>query len=355
LVIKLKTLFKLVLVAGLAGGLAFSAGAQTINPSPFFTSFADTMMASTYNGQPLPIGSIIQAYDQSGIYCGVDYVVEDTATGDPKFGYFPVYGDDVNTAGVDEGAVADEQVVFKINGRTATVVQGDDTFTNQSLKSVTLSATATVAMTVINKPANRQVQWDDTADFRIDVRNDGDGIDFYGVDVSLSVAEGTGPFDWEGLDPDTAIYADPAEEVAVYFSVRSPTLNADTAIWVYYTVYSHVDPSVSETDSVRLYMTVTDVDDGDNPALPGSFTLEQNYPNPFNPTTTIAYNLSVGSTARLEVFDILGREVDRVELGHLSAGPGNIEYDGSHLASGVYLYRFSTESASETRKMILIK
>ena len=44
--IKLKTLFKLVLVAGLAGGLAFSAGAQTINPSPFFTSFADTMMAS---------------------------------------------------------------------------------------------------------------------------------------------------------------------------------------------------------------------------------------------------------------------------------------------------------------------
>gem|GEM_PF-628600 len=355
LVIIVKTLFKLVLVAGLAGGLTVGATAQTINPSPFFTSFADTLMASTYNGQPLPIGSIIQAYDQSGIYCGVDTVVLDGVSGNPKFGYFSVYGDDPNTAGgLDEGAVDGETIVFKINGRVASVVQGDPTWTNQSLKSVTLSASATVAMTIVNKPVDRQVEVDDTATFRIDVRNDGDGLDFYGVDVSLSVAEGTGPFDWEALDPDTSIYADAGEEAAVYFSVRSPVFNADTALWVYYTVYSQVDPSVSETDSVRLYMTITDVPD-DPSSLPGSFALAQNYPNPFNPSTTIVFNLPAASSVRLEIYDILGRVVENRELGYFSSGEGRYEFDGSALSSGVYFYRLSTEMASQTRKMILVK
>jgi hypothetical protein len=353
LVIKVKRFFLLVLVAGLAAGLTSGALAQ-ISPTPYFTSFADTLRASTYNGQPLPVGSIIQAYDSTGVLCGQDTVILHVPSGNPQFGYFSVYGDDPGTAGVDEGAENGETVFFKINGRDAAVVQGDDTWTDQSQKSVTLEVTATVAMTVVNKPPDRQIIWADTADFRLDVRNDGDGLDFYGVDVSLSVAEGTGDFDWEGLDPDTAVYADPGEEVPVYFSVRSPTLHPDTAIWVYYTVYSLVDPTVSESDSVRLYMTITDVDD-DDLALPGSFVLEQNYPNPFNPTTTIAYNLPVASRAELGIYNVLGQMVEHRDLGVLSSGPGQIEFDASDLPSGVYFYRFSTEASSQTRKMILIK
>ena len=339
---------------GLAGGLALGAHAQTIHPTPFFTSFADTLELSTYNGQPLPIGSIIQAFDPDGTYCGVDTVILDGVSGNPKFGYFSVYGDDGNTPLLDEGATDGQTITFKINGRDATVEQGDPTWTNQSLKSVTLSASATVAMTVLGKPVDRQVEVDDTAVFRIDVRNDGDGLDFYGVDVSLSVPEGQTSFDWEALDPDTSIYADPGEQVAVYFSVRSPVFNADTALWVYYTLFSNVDNSVSETDSVRLYMTITDVPD--NPeSLPGSFVVEQNYPNPFNPTTTLAFNLPAGSNVRLEVYDILGRLVESQDLGFFSSGEGRYEFDGSALSSGVYLYRISTASASQTRKMMLVK
>ena len=227
-------------------------------------------------------------------------------------------------------------------------------FANQSLKSVTLSASATVAMTLVNRPVDRQVGLDDTAVFRLDVRNDGDGLDFYDVDVSLSVAEGTGPFDWESLPPDSFVYADPAEQVAVYFAVRAPSLNEDTAVWVYYTVSSGVDASVSETDSVMLYWTITDVPGGGS-SLPGAFVLSQNYPNPFNPTTTIGFNLPTSSEVRLEVFDILGRVVESRDLGVYPSGEGRFEFDGSGLSSGVYFYRLTTESATQTRKMMLVK
>ncbi len=338
----------------MAGGLLLAMGTgaqgQGINPTPFFTSFADTNIASTYNGQPLVVGTIIQAYDSSGVYCGKDTVVLEGT-----FGYFSVYGDDPATTGLDEGAEAGEPITFKINGRTATVVAGDSTWTDQALKSVTLSAASTtIAISAINLPSNRQAMPGDTACFRVDVRNDGDGIDFYGVKLSMSLPGGSGPYDWEALEPDSVIYADPGDTVAVYFSIRVPSLNPDTANMIYYSVFSHLDTTVSVDDSVKLYMTITDVEDPAS-AIPHGFALLQNYPNPFNPTTTISFVLPFRSEARLEVFNILGRAVDRRNLGVLSEGRHDVEYDASWLASGVYLYRLVTEYATESNKMILLK
>ena len=311
-------------------------------------------MASTYNGRLLAVGSIIQAYDQSGVYCGTDTARLDTATSQAKFGYFAVYGDDPNTVGLDEGADPGEQIAFRINGRVATLVQGDDVWASEALKSVTLSADAIIAISAVSLPNDRQVVPADTATFEVRVRNDGNGIDFYGVKLQMSLAGGPGPFDWEALEPETAIYADSGEVVSVYFSIRTPSFNADTTNQVTYTVFSHNDTTVTVQGTVNCIMTLTDVNDGDE-LMPNSFAVEQNYPNPFNPATIIAWNLPSRSTARLDVFDILGRLIESRDLGLLPAGPGQIEFDGSELASGVYLYRFATESASVTRKMILVK
>ncbi|MCP4684151.1 MAG: T9SS type A sorting domain-containing protein [bacterium] len=345
---------KFVLLVALTVVLASGVSAQVINPTPFFTSFADTTMSSTYNGQPLPIGSIVQAYDPSGTYCGIDTVVLDGGSGNPKFGYFSVYGDDANTTGVDEGASAGEQITFKINGRTAAVDAGDDTFSDQSLKSVTLSASATVALSLHNQPFNKAVAPGRTEQFQVDVRNDGNGLDFYGVKLSMSLPGGTGAFDWEALEPDSVIYADSGATVPVFFSVRTPTFHSDTVNTISYTVFSHVDTAVTGSGSFDVYMTVTDVDDPDI-NLPGSFVLHQNYPNPFNPTTTILFNLSARSAAQLDIFDITGRTVESRKLGVLPSGDHTVEFDASGLASGVYFYRLATENAVDTRKMMLLK
>lgn len=96
-----------------------------------------------------------------------------------------------------------------------------------------------------------------------------------------------------------------------------------------------------------------------------SFELSQNYPNPFNPTTVINYSVpSISSTGRqtkvsLVVYDILGREIAVLVNEFQPAGKYEVVFDiektKSYLSSGIYFYRLTIDSFSETMKMILMK
>jgi len=343
------------IAAALTLSMTSGAAGQIINPSIYWCKFAsDTADASTYNGQPLVVGSIVQAYDQSGVYCGIDTVhFDDLGLGYAIFGA-TVYGDDPLTLLIDEGAETNEDIVFKINGRDATVTAGSASWVHGTIKTLTLSSTATIAMTGLSYPPDTLIMPGDTDVYRVEVRNDGEGIDFYGVKLSMSLTGGSTSYDWQTFEPDTVVYAPAGGSAFVYFSVYAPIFNADTVNTISYTVFSHLDTTVTVTGSFDLFMSITEVDP-DISVLPGSFALFQNYPNPFNPTTTFAYHLATSSAVRLEVFDVLGRVVDSRDLGWLSAGPGQVEFDGSYLASGVYFYRLSTASGSLTKKMILLK
>ena len=91
------------------------------------------------------------------------------------------------------------------------------------------------------------------------------------------------------------------------------------------------------------------------PVLPQAMKLEQNYPNPFNPNSTIRYQISDIRQVKLAVSDLLGREV--AVLVNERKAPGNYEvmFDGTGLASGVYLYRLTAGGFVETRTMLLLK
>ena len=88
---------------------------------------------------------------------------------------------------------------------------------------------------------------------------------------------------------------------------------------------------------------------------PKSFSLGQNYPNPFNPTTVISYKLSALSEVTLKVYDVLGREVATLVNGKQNAGSHTVTFDGSRLASGVYLYRLQAGSFVSVKKLVLLK
>jgi len=89
--------------------------------------------------------------------------------------------------------------------------------------------------------------------------------------------------------------------------------------------------------------------------IPDGFALAQNYPNPFNPMTTIHYQLSTISDVRLTVHDLLGREVAVLVNERREAGVHEVTFDGSFLASGVYLYRLQAGGFVETRKLVLVQ
>ena len=90
-------------------------------------------------------------------------------------------------------------------------------------------------------------------------------------------------------------------------------------------------------------------------ALPKEFSLSQNYPNPFNPSTTISYQLPMQSHATLKVFDALGREVATLVNELQQAGAKTVEFHAEHIPSGVYFYRLTTGTFTETRKLVLLR
>ncbi len=89
--------------------------------------------------------------------------------------------------------------------------------------------------------------------------------------------------------------------------------------------------------------------------MPATFSLGQNFPNPFNPTTVVSYQLPVVSQVKLAVYDILGREVTLLVNERKAPGAYTVEFDGSRLASGVYMYRLDAGEQVECRKMVLMK
>ncbi|GEM_PF-3654939 len=89
--------------------------------------------------------------------------------------------------------------------------------------------------------------------------------------------------------------------------------------------------------------------------VPGSYSLKQNYPNPFNPATKIQFQIAKTGNVKLVVFDILGREVETLLNGQLNPGTYEFSFDASHLTSGIYFYRLTTEAFTDTKKMILVK
>ncbi len=93
---------------------------------------------------------------------------------------------------------------------------------------------------------------------------------------------------------------------------------------------------------------------GDMAAVPDDFSLS-NHPNPFNPSTVIAFDLPQDSYVRIDIYNIIGQKVESLVDGHLSAGRYSYEWDGSHAASGIYLYRLTTDKFSATKKMVLMK
>jgi hypothetical protein len=97
-----------------------------------------------------------------------------------------------------------------------------------------------------------------------------------------------------------------------------------------------------------------------NNTVPETYSLAQNYPNPFNPSTVISFTMPSAGQARIDVFNILGHKVATVYDGMAAAGTTEVVWDGraesgETVSSGVYFYRLTTDTFTDTKKMMLLK
>ncbi len=307
----------------------------------------------TINGNPAPVGTVVEAYDPDGIMCGSDTVI---TTG--LYGFLHAYRDDATTASIDEGAVPGDTITLKVNGITATptIVSGGLVWTsNGDLNNVDLAITGqTISFTAVSLPTDTLAAPGWNIEFAVGIRNDGNGIDYYSV---VSLDDTSASPGWTTVDQDSVSHADVGQTTTVYFNVDIPLFGGggDTAFTVHYTVMSAIDTTVKYADSVIIYKSVTDIGDDSFAAVPDRFNLFQNYPNPFNPTTNISFAIAQKTSVRIEIININGQLVDVKNLGVLPAGSHDIEYDASRLSSGVYFYRLTTDNGSISKKMVLLK
>ena len=90
-----------------------------------------------------------------------------------------------------------------------------------------------------------------------------------------------------------------------------------------------------------------------------------NYPNPFNPETWIPFQLHKDAHVRIIIYDVLGREIRRFDLGHQPAGyyktrERAVYWDGRNhmnerVASGTYYYRLEAGDFVSMHRMVVLK
>jgi hypothetical protein len=90
--------------------------------------------------------------------------------------------------------------------------------------------------------------------------------------------------------------------------------------------------------------------------LPGTHRLTVAYPNPFNPETQFGLTVARSQNVSIRVFDLLGREVDRLFDGPMPAQqPRTFRFDAGALPSGIYLIQAAGEAFTETQHVVLLK
>jgi uncharacterized lipoprotein YddW (UPF0748 family) len=194
--------------------------------------------------------------------------------------------------------------------------------------------------------------------------------------ASLAVTRQTASASITWSAPATAADGGVAEQYVVYRSTSLPIVTDDPRNIVSIQTSASYTENSFPPPAVTYYYGVTALDHLQNesrlsnimgltasgvagveeaPSIPLGFVLYQNYPNPFNPVTVISFHLPAAQNVTLSVYDMLGREVRVLIHGMLGAGNHHAQFDGSGLASGIYIYRIAAGERTESRKMQLIK
>jgi subtilisin family serine protease len=163
------------------------------------------------------------------------------------------------------------------------------------------------------------------------------------------------------------------------FSCNLPNLNSGLHVEFYFTYESSTgeikrDPFLEnyKLNFGDVIITLSDINEISE--IPLDFHLYQNYPNPFNPETTISYAIPSGLKNQndfspnlssrndnvhvtLKVYDVLGKEVATLVDEKKQPGMYNSQFSilNPQLSTGVYFYRLTAGSFSQTKKMVLVK
>jgi len=291
--------------------------------------------ASTYDGEPIPIGSVVNAYDSDGIHCG-SFEVHTSG----QYGFLVVYRDDSFTPEIDEGAEPGDTLTFFINNHIA-IVKGPGVpvwTANGSVIELNLEGHSNYAPMIIGFPDSLIFRSDSTVllhlnDYVEDFNDpdsslhwtiSGNNSVIVDLDDSQNRVTLSAPAGWSGVED-------------LFFKVED-----DSSAWD------------SDTIIVKVIGIVGINEDSDG-LLPKEFCICQNYPNPFNPTTIIRYQIPKSSFVILSIYDINGRLIETLVNENKNAGYYSVNWNAENLSSGIYIYRIKAGEFNSVKKCLIVK
>ncbi len=193
--------------------------------------------------------------------------------------------------------------------------------------------------------------------------------------LTISIVSQRAKLDWTSVNGVNKYYVYRAvSTIGKYGLEKVAEVNHPTTTWTDYSYYATFNPSTPSTPWYFYRVTAVNNDGKESilsnevsvsrdfiekqtadESLNFSYKLEDNYPNPFNPSTTINYELAEDTKVVLKIYDILGREIAELVNEKKSAGFHKVNFNASHLPSGIYMYRIKTEHYSDSKKMLLLK
>ena len=346
--------------------------------------------------QPMPVGSLVRAYDPQGILCG-----EFAATTPGSYGLMPVYRDDPTTPGVDEGAEPGDPISFTIYGVPATpfgpnvpvwTSNGDIKRVNLAVGDADLdiqpgSCPNTFSMVHFgpqpggHRKERRRFPVAVVGTPILDVsRIDAGSVTLEGVSptntklkdvTALPGPPGSGSDDDDSDDDGGGTSLCPCPAVEDDDDDGDGTIDF-LAFFRWSDIADAIDPgSPGEERFLTLRGALLDGtpfeasdcvcfvrrQDDDDVALPpvDGPVLGEVYPNPFNPVTRIRYELPRSSFVALAVYDVRGRRVHTLVSSFKTAGTHVVAWDAVNVPSGVYLARLEADGFATVRKLILLK
>jgi arylsulfatase A-like enzyme len=102
-----------------------------------------------------------------------------------------------------------------------------------------------------------------------------------------------------------------------------------------------------------------------NTVTPKKTALLPNFPNPFNPETWIPYDLARDTDVNIEIYNMKGEIIRKLNMGFQAAGTYRSKTKAAHwdgcnstgepVASGIYFYSLNTDTVKAIRRMTILK
>tara|TARA_B100000214_G_C23942320_1_gene616301 strand:- start:906 stop:1574 length:669 start_codon:yes stop_codon:yes gene_type:complete len=92
--------------------------------------------------------------------------------------------------------------------------------------------------------------------------------------------------------------------------------------------------------------------------ISNQYSLNNPYPNPFNAQVTIQYTVPKNQSFDIAIYDILGNQIRRFNNQNSTSQSikwNGMDQYGKHVSSGLYIVQMSTESFSQSKRILLLK